>query len=183
MERIADSGSVEGEAMSEHDQREDYDDEPWRGRRTFEMVVKTPSDIMWSLGLFQLLAGFFTTLTAGWAFIEASFGKSPPPSTSPWTFLVVSIFAILGIATSAFILRGASNMKRFQRYDLAVIASLLTLSSLPCVFALPYSAVIGIWTLMVLRRHDVRARFDAGARGTMSPNAGDAANARLDRTP
>ena len=146
--------------MSEHDEREDYDDEPWRGRATPAHLLKLPADLMWSFGLFQLgvsLFGLFSAVVTGSALI-----LGPRPNSLDW-LKIVSIYlapGIVGLCVSIVVMRGSTAMRRGRQYTLAVWAACLTLTSLPCVGALPYTLPLGIWALILLRRPDVRAYFD-----------------------
>jgi hypothetical protein len=86
--------------------------------------------------------------------------------------------ALAGIGIAIVVVRGSVAMRRFRRYPWAVAAAVLTVLSLPCVFALPFASPVGVWTLIVLRRPDVRARFAAVARGTMKAAPPEAPDAR-----
>ena len=59
MERRTDSGFVEGEAMSEHDQSEDYDDELGKGQTSPDRLVERTALLMMVFALIQLALSIF----------------------------------------------------------------------------------------------------------------------------
>lgn len=68
--------------------------------------------------------------------------------------------ALVGLAVSAFMAYGATQMRALSSYPLAVAASVLALVpwSCCCCFTFP----VGVWCLVVLLREDVKAAFPKG---------------------
>jgi hypothetical protein len=154
--------------VTRHDEREDYDDEPWRGRLTAEQVVKPPADWLWSCGMFQLgaslcLAGFF-----GSVLLQRVWERQPIRPLDLNAIFIWLPTALAGVAAAKIVLRGSAAMRQLRRYPWAMAAAVLTTLSVPCILALPYGAPVGIWALAVLLRPDVRARFEATDRGTIN---------------
>jgi hypothetical protein len=69
------------------------------------------------------------------------------------------LFALLTIAGSAFVVFAAVNMQKLRGHGMAQVASVLVMipcfTSCCCLFGLP----IGIWSLIVLNKPDVRSAF------------------------
>jgi hypothetical protein len=150
--------------MSEHDPRDDYDDEPWRGRDTPENVIKRSSDLLWTSGMFQMgVSSFGAALPIG-LFIERTIEGRPILKSDVKEGIILVAVALVGIGISAVVLRGAAAMRGYRLHSLAVAAGVLSMFSLPCLYAVPFSTPIGIWALILLHRPDVRARFEAVAR-------------------
>jgi hypothetical protein len=146
--------------VSEHDPREDYDDEPWRGPGPDRLVRRT-ANVMWSVGMLQLGTSVFCACSL---FVHAidvwkNTGTLTLVDMRRGVFLAPA--AIVGSVCSGVAIAGATAMHRQERYPLAVAAAILTLFSVPCVFALPYGLIVGLWALAVLARRDVRGGFDA----------------------
>jgi hypothetical protein len=90
------------------------------------------------------------------------------PTVPVFTWLFVPI-VIGGFVTGIFIVLGALRMMRLQSHGWAMIASILAL--LPCAGPLwLLGLAMGIWSLIVLNRSNVRAAF-AAQRGSRSAAA------------
>jgi hypothetical protein len=150
--------------MSEHDPRDDYDDEPWRGRISPDQRVKTVSDFIWCLGLFQMATSLFAMLAPIGGLIDRIQSDDPIRPEQFRAGSIVFILSIAGIGIAAVIMYGATWMKRFCNYRWVSAAIALTILSLPCFLTMPYGIPLGIWALVVVRRPDVRARFEANQR-------------------
>lgn len=66
---------------------------------------------------------------------------------------------------SIIVMRGATNLEGFQKYTWVLIAASLTLVSMPIICLGVIQVPLGLWLLRLLLRPDVRARFEAVARG------------------
>ena len=88
----------------------------------------------------------------------------------------------LAVAAPILVMRGAGDMRRFRRYWWAVTAGVLTLFAIPIIHLGVFQLPLGLWVLQVLARRDVRARFDAVARGTIPSAPTEASDARADRS-
>lgn len=152
----------------EHDEREDYDDEPWRKRSDGDVPVQWIASSISTFGLLQLLcsaAGLLGGTVS--VFVLLLDPESAGPGESVRIILVFLIY-LLGVGSNALVMRGARDMRRYRRYRLAVLAAALSILPVPLVFFGPCSVPLGISALVVLLRPDVRARFAAVARGTIN---------------
>jgi hypothetical protein len=160
--------------VSGHDPREDYDDEPGLGRLAPEQVVRLPASAMWVFGLLQLVG---TQLWVGFVAILlllvelVDHGK---PLDDVWDkiedepiYWATLLAWPVATACGLFVMRGANDLRRFRHYWRVVAAVVLTLFSVPVVCVGVFQLPIGVWILLVVTRRDVRARFEAVARGTM----------------
>lgn len=73
--------------------------------------------------------------------------------------LVLLIAALFWLVISGVIMLGVNKMRRLESYGLAVTASVLAM--LPCHPGFIIGLPIGLWTLMVLLRPEVRAAFES----------------------
>jgi hypothetical protein len=150
--------------MSEHDVRDDYDDEPWRPRNGSQRFAKEIADIMWSFGMFHIGA----SMVCGGSLVSAAIAqiRSATPAKPGFfpTIIGLTLASVSGIAVGVVVARGSRAMARSQNYVQANTAAILTLLSLPYVFTAPFTIPLGIMALAVLRRPEIRARFDAVAR-------------------
>jgi hypothetical protein len=138
--------------VSEHDLRDDYDDEPWRKRWRPEDQLFLPATAILAFGIFQF----------GWTIVSLAIPEMFLPAEGEP--VLVFALSVLVVAWHGVIVYGASGMRRFRRYPTAVIATVMSLMPCPFVpFAL-FSIPLGVWTMIVLCRRDVRARFEAVAR-------------------
>jgi len=156
--------------MSEHDQREDYDDEPWKGRLAPKHFVRWPASAMWAFGLVQLLLSIVGLILLGLAVLERAVAGQDNAAGS-WQslflsddFLIILFVCVIGTTANLVVMRGAAGMGRFRRYSWAVAASVLLVLSVPFIYFAVFTVPLGIWALIVLCRRDVRARFGANAR-------------------
>jgi hypothetical protein len=149
--------------MSWHDPRDDYDDEPWKGRFSIERLLKPTTDVMWSFGVFQLAVSLLGILLVVGGLFERWTEGPPVTWTDFWRGLLLATIGAVGIVTSLIVMRGSHFMKRFDKYSIAIAAAILTIFSLPCIYAAPFGIPIGLWAVYILRRRDIRARFDAVA--------------------
>jgi hypothetical protein len=153
-----DGGPVEGEAVSEHDQRDDYDDEPWRGRAVSGRLITLPADLMWSFGWFQIAVSLYVLFATG-QMVVLWFSGSPAGRNPLVPVILLLLVGLLGLVVGRLIVRGGRAMRAGRDYPRAVLAACLTFTSLPCVAALPYTIPLAIWALIVLNRADVRSHF------------------------
>ena len=170
--------------MSGHDLRDDYDDEPWKGRATPEQLLRTPATIIEVFGAIQLglsLLGFVVALVAiVWGMIDPA---AVDAENMTWyealaVLVLALVLGLVPIIWNLTIIRGAGGMRACRNYRLAISAAGLSFLPLPPYYCLPISAPVAVWALVVLLRRDVRARFRAVARGTMNPAPLEALNAR-----
>jgi hypothetical protein len=174
--------------MTTHDERQDHDDERWDGHPLAPAsVVRWPASAMWGFGLLQLI------LTQTWiAFLAAimlvdvvdngrtlaDVWKLVRKVPLLWLTLIGWPFATIG---TILVMRGANELRRFGRYGLAITAAVLTMFAVPVVFLAVIQLPLGVWVLVLLARRDVRARFEAVARGTITPVPPEAPDARADQ--
>jgi hypothetical protein len=132
-----------------HDPRDDYDDEPWRRRWRTEEYVLVPASSIIAFAVIQCVWAVFAS-----AIPEVFYVTEAGPN------LTIPVGAV-AIAWNVVILWGAWRMHEFRRYRLSVLAALMSLLPVPFIYCAPISLPLGIWTLVVLCRPDVRARFEA----------------------
>jgi tRNA A-37 threonylcarbamoyl transferase component Bud32 len=94
------------------------------------------------------------------------------------TIVVVPLLVALlaGLACSSFIIFAALKMMRLESYRLAIVASILA------IFLLPSNLIglaIGIWSLVVLSREDVRRAFAQRERNKVPPRPATPQERRL----
>lgn len=178
-----DGGPVEGEAVSDHDQREDYDDHLGGDHLAADSLVRWPASAMWVLGLMQLIVVLVGTAFAVYLTVADALddGRTVDEiwmaASRDEAFWFVLGAWPLAIACPIIVMRGANNLRQFRRYWWAVTAGILTLLALPFFYLGVFQLPLGLWALLLLARRDVRARFDAVARGTiLSDSQGSAAN-------
>jgi hypothetical protein len=165
----ADRGPEQGEAVSEHDPRDDYDDEPWRDRPSPHDLVRLPASMMGVFGLLQCIltqlyigVGVVTTVL-GWVDDGKGVGDVLGSSTDLATMLLLFAAWLMATACTILVMRGASDLTKFRRYPWVVAGAILTLLSLPFVYLAAIQVPLGIWLIALLSRRDVRARFQAVA--------------------
>ncbi|HJZ91787.1 MAG TPA: hypothetical protein VKE40_13005 [Gemmataceae bacterium] len=171
--------------MSEHDPRDDYDDAPWKGRVAPEHLIRWPASAMWVFGLVQLILSLLglVLMTVG-----VVWRAQEEPDKWASHFLdedlrVILAAGVFGTIANTVILYGAAGMGRFRRYPWAVSASVLIVFSMPFVYFAVFTVPLGIWALLVLCRRDVRARFAATARGTITGSPPEVSDARRTSPP
>ena len=155
-------------SLMPHDERADYDDEPWRPRRPPEQLVRPVAIALQGCGW------FFGVLALGWVAMFIIFLIDPQtgPTDEPTINLLIAA-GFTGACTlwSVGLFRGARLMGGFQGYWAALLVA--GLAVLPVAF--PHAALIttpiGIWAVVVLLQPSVRARFAEVRRGriTKSP--------------
>ena len=148
--------------MSEHDEREDYDEEPWKGRASSDRLVRWQARSFLVFGLFQFAASL-VVLTI------AIIVMSPLPTnvgTDNKTIALVG--GLVGVPLNFVVVFGAIEMAALRKYRWAVAGTLFGLFSFPVIFLAVLSLPIRIWALVVLCNPDVRARFEAVASNTIS---------------
>ena len=158
--------------MSEYDERDDYDDEPRNRPLAPDHVMRWPASTMWAFGLLQLIftqtiMTFLIVVTVVVNFVDgdktlADFWAHVTSNPELW---LGPLGWLLATAWTAFVIRAANGMRRYQRYWSAVTAAVLTMFSVPFFYLVVIQLPIGVWVLVVLARRDVRARFEAVARG------------------
>jgi hypothetical protein len=156
--------------VSEHDPRDDYDDEPWRDRASPKDLVRLPASIMWVFGLLQCIitqlymgVGVATTAISlkddGKSFREL--WQTPKEREAMLALLVIWVIATL---CTVAVMRGANDLKKFRRYRGVWAGAILTLFSVPFFYLGVIQVPLGIWLIVLLCRRDVQSRFEAAAR-------------------
>jgi len=151
--------------VSEHDLRDDYDDEPWRKRPKAESLVQWPASIISTFGVlqfaFSLISAAWMTGVLVWHWIDPTFFNNEVI----WFEVVAGIGATMLCAVLNWVvLRGARAMRSFRNYKLAVIGAALFFFSLPFFYCGLVTIPVSVWAIFVLLHPDVRARFEAVAR-------------------
>jgi hypothetical protein len=164
--------------VSHHDERDDYDDEPWR-RLVAPDQLRRIANGLFIFGALQALAAICGSTAMAFSTVSAwtngDIGKYRPPE-SYWMFA----YCIVGGVTSAIVLRGASLMRRCLAYRYCLFAAVVALFPIPCYCLIFFNLALGISALRQLRRPDVRARFEAVARGTIVRGPAETPDARTD---
>jgi hypothetical protein len=139
-----------------HDERSDYDDEPWRRPRTPEQMIRLPRlALEWCGFLFVLLA-----LGGAAMFIVFFLIFDPDRDPERIDNLLICIgFTVANALWAAGLFHGARRIGGWQSYRSAVLASSLAILPLPCPWVVVLTAPVGVWILVVLLRADVRAKF------------------------
>jgi len=152
--------------VSDHDEREDYDDEPWRGRPTPAQLIRTPATIIEVFGAIQLglsVLGFIIgVVVIGWGVIDPA--AVDAEDMTWYEALAVLVACVLAVVWNWMIVRGAGQMRSCRNYRLAVTAAALSFLPLPLYYCLPISAAVAVWALVILLRRDVRDHFATVAR-------------------
>jgi len=156
--------------MSEHDQREDYDDEPDRGPLARKRIVAWPASAMWVLGLMQCIITQF--IVAFWTYLFVRIGLDDGKSLRDLLEEVlaneVALIALacwpMATACTVLVMRGANDLRRFQRYPWVVAAAVMTFLSIPFFYLGVLGIPLSLWIFILLLRRDVRARFEAVSR-------------------
>ena len=164
--------------MSGHDERDDYDDQPER--------LSGPAETMWwagqaiaSFALIQLAPSILALVATLTIFVLAGANGGDSPPTLPFGDVsLVFGAAVVSVAWNALVLRGAVGMPEFRGYRRAVLSAVLVVPAVPVVGLAVVTLPLGVWVLIVLLRPEVRARFDAVARGTITGAPPEAPDAR-----
>jgi hypothetical protein len=174
--------------VSDHDERDDYDDEP-RGRPLApEYAVLWPARLMWLCGHIQLVfvqIVAFLYIAIAIALLAMDGDKEDLDGLwdavqEPEFWLMIGGWVAATIWTAA-IVRAANDLRRFRRYQFVVTATVLVLIPIPFLLIGGVQIPSAVWTLLTLARRDVRARFEAVARGTIPSAPPEAPDARADR--
>jgi len=175
--------------VSEHDPRDDYDDEPWRDRPSPKDLVRMPASMMGVFGLLQIIitqlytgVGIATTVLS---FVDDGKGIGDvlrSPMDIATMLLIVAVW-LLATACAIVVMCGANDLGRFRRYWWVVAGAVLTLLGVPFFYLAVVQFPLGIWLIVLLSRRDVRARFEAVARGRIESGPQELRHARTDRTP
>ena len=149
--------------MTEHDEREDYDDEPWRRRATPQQLVRIPAIALEVLAAVQVafaLLGCFTPAVI----IIMDLALSDGPQALSWdeAVLVVLVFGLC-LTWNWVIVRGVGRMRRCRDYRMALTAAAMSILPLPFLYLGAVSIPVAIWAVVILRRRDVRAHVAAVA--------------------
>ena len=175
MERCADSGPDEGEAMSEHDEREDYDDALEWGPIAPAHTGRGAASVMWMFGLMQLIGTQFWVAFVVTVLVVVHFVDEDMTLVDAWrtvTNFEIYWLTFLGwpIATTCAILvmRGANGLRRFRHYPFAVTAAVLSILSVPFVCLAVAQTIVGIYgalpALASRRPRSLRGRGSREAR-------------------
>lgn len=129
---------------------------------TAEEQVRLPATLLLITGILgavvQAISLLFTLLGTTADLVRASLGPTEEAFASAMSGSIAIFSSIIGLATAALLVYGALKMKDLQSYTLSMAASIVAL--VPCVspcclLGLP----IGIWSLVVLLKPDVKAAF------------------------
>jgi len=177
-----DGGPIEGEAVSDDDERDDYDDEPWRKRPDVAQWVHWPALFLGGFAVVQLLLSIAGCLwlpgAMVWKWIDPEFYDDDGPQ---WPEVIIGTLVFFCcVALNAFVIIGVRRMAKFRSYRLVLWAVGLSFLPLPLVSCGMVSVPLSIWALVVLLNRDVRARFEAVARGTMIEAPPETPDARTD---
>ena len=152
--------------MTDHDERDDYDDEPWRVRPTPAQLVRTPATMIEVFGAIQLglsiLGLVFAVVVVAWGAVDPA--AVDAEDMTWYEASAVLAAGVLAVVWNWVVVRGAGCMRAGRNYRLSVTAAILSFLPVPLYYCLPISAPIAVWALVVLLRRDVRAHFAAAAR-------------------
>ena len=99
-----------------------------------------------------------------------------------WPEVIIGTLIFLAcVALNVFVVGGVRCMAKFRSFRLVLWAVGLSFLPVPFVSCGMASIPLSIWALVVLLTRDVRARFEAVARGTMTPAPVESPDARADR--
>ena len=111
------------------------------------------------LGLFGLVGNIFGVGMSGLQNLGGGSGAADR-YMQYMTGGVGIVSAILGLAVSGFIIWAALQMKQLRNWTMAVVASIVAM--IPCIGPCCIIGIpIGIWSLIVLMKPDVKAAFTA----------------------
>jgi hypothetical protein len=161
--------------MTGHDEREDYDDEPWRGRATAEQQVRTPATIIEVFGAIQLGLSVLGFLAGAVVIVWGTIDPAAVDAEDMTWYEAAGLLALAGLAIlwNWVVVRGAGRMRACRSYRLAVAAAILSFVGCPLYYCFLISAPVAIWALVVLARRDVRAHFQAVASGARNQSQAD----------
>jgi len=150
--------------VSEHDEREDYADGPWRKRRVPEKVIRLLGSAIWAVGLLQFCISVAGLVVAAILSIP---GAGHKDEVDTFDFVAVGTYMIVGIAWNSVVMRAGAGIERLRGYRLAVLGSVMSAISVPFIYFGVFSFPLGVCSFALLLRSDVCARFAAVARGTI----------------
>lgn len=143
--------------MTEHDQREDYDDEPVPPGIAPE-PLRAFSNVLWALGLVQLVAAGIGLMFVVCSFISArvdgEYAKYKPQDLY-WMLAMSGV----GAAFNVVVMWGAAGMGRCYGYRRSAAAAVLSAFPLPCFYLGVATVPIGLLALYQLRKRRVRSLF------------------------
>lgn len=161
--------------MSEHDQREDYDDEPWKRRTDVAATVRTPAAIMSALGLVQLALSIVGWVASVALFVWNLIDPNYFDDDEAWLGILFGIVvSAICIVLNWLIVRAAARFRNFRNYRLVVAATVLFIFSVPLYYCVGVTLPVGVWALIVLFNPDVRARFKAVAKSKLNGSDNEA---------
>ena len=85
--------------------------------------------------------------------------------TASWNIITIALLVMLSLPIASMIAVAAYKMQRLELYGLAITGSILAM--LPCHPGFLIGLPIGIWSLVVLMRPEVKAAFIARREGAM----------------
>jgi hypothetical protein len=168
-----DGGPVEGQAVTDHDERDDYNDEPWRRRPDPAARIRWPALLLCTFGMIQLGFSIVTCIWLPaaliWNWIDSEFFDNDGPQ---WPeVLVGTLLPACCICQNTVIVIGTRRLSRFRSYRLALWAVILSFLPLPVFYCGLATIPLSVWALVDMRNRDVGARFDAVAREAAATNA------------
>jgi len=135
-----------------------FDLASWSERKPAERM-QVPVVMLGLSGLMQVLGAFPLMF---WLVAVMGLPDSQPPHDQPdfMNLIILVAFLLLGLATMCvglIVLNAARNMRKLKNYRACRVSAVLAM--LPLGFGFLLGLPFGIWTLLVLRRADVRAAF------------------------
>jgi hypothetical protein len=168
--------------VSGHDERDDYDDEPWRRRPDPAALVHWPALLLCTFGIIQLgfavVGCIWLPGALVWSWIDPEFFGDDGPE---WLGVLIGTLAVAAcVGQNAVIVVGMRRLARFRSYRLVLWAVILSFLPLPIVYCGLVTLPLSVWALFAVLNRDVRARFAAVARGTIIPDPAETPDARAD---
>jgi hypothetical protein len=150
--------------VSGHDERDDYDDEPWRRRATPQQLVRYPAAIIEVLAAVQVAFALLGCLAPA-IFIVWDLVDPGGPEAMSWDEAVLVTLGFgLCLAWNLVIIRGVGRLRRCRNYRSALTAAIMSTLPIPFLYLGAVSIPVGIWAVAILGRRDVRAHFRTAAR-------------------
>jgi hypothetical protein len=150
--------------VSGHDERDDYDDEPWRRRAKPQQLVRVPAAIIEVLAAVQLAFSLLGCLAPAVFIVWDLVDPAGPESMSRDEAVLVTLAFGLCLAWNWVVVRGVGRMLRCRNYRMALTAAVMANLPLPFFYLRAVSIPVAIWAVTILGRRDVRAHFRAVAR-------------------
>jgi hypothetical protein len=164
--------------MTDHDERDDYDDQPWRRRATPEQLLRVPAAVIEICAAVQVVFSLLGCLAPAVFLIWDLVDPNGPEAMSWDEAILVTLAFGLCLAWNLVVIRGVGQMRRCQSYRAALAAAVMSILPLPFLWLGAVSIPAGIWVVAILGRRDVRARFAAVAHGRMNGEIPGVPNAR-----